>query len=212
VTDTARLALVVAVVLAILDWIAVAQRRKALEYISKPGVMLALIVVAISLTDVPDGPRWAFVVALAASMLGDIFLMLPADRFIAGVASFFLAHLAYIVGLRIGSSGALSFVLGAAVVAVYAAVIGLRIINAVREKEPGLTNAVAAYTAVISVMVASAIATRNVLAAVGAVVFMASDTLIAWNRFVQPLAWAPVTIMVTYHVGQAMLVGSLVRG
>ena len=30
----------------------------------------------------------------------------------------------------------------------------------------------------------------------------ASDALIAWNRFVRRLAWAPVVIMVTYHLGQ----------
>jgi hypothetical protein len=38
---------------------------------------------------------------------------------------------------------------------------------------------------------------------------MASDSLIAWNRFVKPLSWAPVVIMVTYHMGQTGLVLSL---
>jgi hypothetical protein len=46
---------------------------------------------------------------------------------------------------------------------------------------------------------------------VGASLFFASDSLIAWNRFVRPRAWAPVAIMVTYHLGQAGLVTSLVR-
>ena len=31
----------------------------------------------------------------------------------------------------------------------------------------------------------------------------------AWDRFVQPLAWAAVTIMVTYHLGQVLLTLSL---
>jgi hypothetical protein len=60
-------------------------------------------------------------------------------------------------------------------------------------------------------MVACALATGNVLAGVGASLFFASDALIAWNRFVIPVRWAPVAIMVTYHVGQAGLVTSLVR-
>ena len=45
--------------------------------------------------------------------------------------------------------------------------------------------------------------------AAGAVTFAGSDTLIAWDRFVRPLRWAAVAIMVTYHVGQALFVVSL---
>ena len=64
---------------------------------------------------------------------------------------------------------------------------------------------------VISVMVTCALATGNVLAAVGASLFFASDALIAWNRFVRPRAWVPVAIMVTYHLAQAGFVLSLLR-
>ena len=41
-----------------------------------------------------------------------------------------------------------------------------------------------------------------------AVLFMASDALIAWNRFVRR-PWAAVVIMVTYHLGQLGLVTAL---
>ena len=68
-----------------------------------------------------------------------------------------------------------------------------------------------AYMGVISVMVACAIGNGDPRAIAGAGLFMFSDSLIAWNRFVRPLAWAPVTIMVTYHLGQAGLVLSLLR-
>jgi uncharacterized membrane protein YhhN len=210
VTDASRIAFAVAAVFAVLNWIAVARRFKPLEYASKPTVMVALIVAVIAF-DTPDERAWVFVAALAFSMLGDIFLMLPADRFLFGVGAFFLAHLAYIVGLRMDSSAALSLIAGMLVVGAFALTVGRHIVLAVRRQAPELATPVSAYVAVISVMVASAIATRNPYAAVGAVVFMASDTLIAWNRFVQPLAWAPVTIMVTYHVGQALLAVSLVR-
>jgi uncharacterized membrane protein YhhN len=49
------------------------------------------------------------------------------------------------------------------------------------------------------------------LAVGGAALFFASDTLIAWNRFVRPRPWMPLAIIVTYHVGQAGLVLSLAR-
>jgi uncharacterized membrane protein YhhN len=87
--------------------------------------------------------------------------------------------------------------------------VGRPIIQAVRKNHPELSAPVSAYIAVISVMVACALATGEPFAATGAVVFMASDSLIAWNRFVKHLAWAPVAIMVTYHVAQAGLVLSL---
>jgi uncharacterized membrane protein YhhN len=64
---------------------------------------------------------------------------------------------------------------------------------------------------VISAMLATALATGNLLAGAGAVLFVASDSMIAWDRFVRPFRWAPVAIMVTYHLGQAGLVASLVR-
>jgi len=90
-----------------------------------------------------------------------------------------------------------------------AAFLGRRILAGVQEIEPRLSTPVSAYIAVIGVMVAAALASGEPFAATGAIVFMASDTLIAWNRFVQPLSWAPVVIMVTYHLGQAGLVVSL---
>ena len=68
--------------------------------------------------------------------------------------------------------------------------------------------------AVIAAMVTCALASGNALAALGAVLFMASDALIAETRFVdsQLHRWAPVVIMVTYHLGQAGLTLSLVHG
>ena len=50
---------------------------------------------------------------------------------------------------------------------------------------------------------------RNPSGAWGATVFAASDSILAVNRFVRPLAWAPVAVMVTYHVGQALIVAGL---
>ena len=100
-------------------------------------------------------------------------------------------------------------IVSAVVVLVPIFFIGRRILGAVRESAPELGSPVSLYIAAISVMVASALASGNALAATGGVLFVASDTLIAWNRFVRPLDWAPITIIVTYHLAQAGLVLSL---
>jgi uncharacterized membrane protein YhhN len=68
---------------------------------------------------------------------------------------------------------------------------------------------VVAYVATILVMVASAVASGNPLAAIGALLFMTSDAFIGEDRFVQHRAWQPLVIIVTYHVAQALLVLSL---
>src|SRR5205085_9322055 len=59
------------------DWFAVARERKLLEYLCKPAVMAFLIWGALALR--PDHPaqRGWFVAALALSLAGDVFLMLP---------------------------------------------------------------------------------------------------------------------------------------
>jgi len=36
--------------------------------------------------------------------------------------------------------------------------------------------------------------------------FVASDTILAMDRFVRPRSWARPAIMVTYHLGQALIV------
>jgi uncharacterized membrane protein YhhN len=58
-------------------------------------------------------------------------------------------------------------------------------------------------------MAASAIASGNPWAIVGALLFVASDSLIAETRFVGPRTGGAVAIMVTYHFAQAGLVLSL---
>ena len=62
----------------------------------------------------------------------------------------------------------------------------------------------------ISLMVAAAAAAGNAWAVAGAVLFLASDTILGWRQFVAQRPWMPVTIMVTYHLAQAALVISLV--
>lgn len=206
-SDFAWLLLAAAGVLAVGDWTAVVTRTRVLEYVCKPAVLILLLAAALALTPRHDAQRWAFVVALAFSLAGDVLLMV--DRFLPGLISFFFAHVAYIVGLRAGRTDYGPLLLSALVVFFVVALIGRRILAAVRDTTPELGTPVSAYIAVISVMGAGALASGNALAATGAVLFMASDTLIAWNRFVTPMGWAPITIIVTYHLGQAGLVLSL---
>ena len=40
---------------------------------------------------------------------------------------------------------------------------------------------------------------------IGAILFMASDSLLAANRFIRPLEWSPVVIILTYAAAQFLI-------
>ncbi len=210
-TGTAALLIAMTAVVAVADWTAVGANRRGAEYVLKPLTMMGLIAAALAIEPVDSAMKVAFIAGLCFSLLGDVFLMLPRNLFVAGLASFLLGHLCYVAGLQLRGQDGLWFVVGLVVVAVAVVAVGLRIIRAVRASdEPGLAVPVTAYVVVISFMLASAFGTRNIFAIVGAGLFYASDALIAWDRFVAHKPWGRVAIMSTYHLGQIGLVLALV--
>jgi uncharacterized membrane protein YhhN len=197
----------------VLDWFAVALRRKSLEYACKPLTLALLTGVALALDPAYDSRRTAFVVALVLSLLGDVFLMLRRDMFALGLGSFLLGHVAYVVGLRLGGPSN-TLALGAAAGGVLATAQGLGIPvvrGVIARGHRELVGPVIAYMAVLAAMFVCALATLNPLAGLGAGLFFSSDTVLAWNRFVRPLSWGPLAVIVSYHLGQALLVLSLLR-
>jgi uncharacterized membrane protein YhhN len=197
---SADLVLLAFAVAAVVDWVAVAQERRELEWLAKPAALALLLLWAAT----GPGTSWALLAALAFSLLGDVYLMLPANLFAAGLAAFLVGHLFYIDAF---DAPLVWRALWSAVVLAASVPLGLRIVRAT----PGapLRVAVATYMAVIGVMTGSAIASGLPVAAAGALLFLASDSMIAWNRFVAPVPGARLAIIVTYHVGQALLVHAL---
>jgi uncharacterized membrane protein YhhN len=43
------------------------------------------------------------------------------------------------------------------------------------------------------------------LVSAGALLFFISDTMLAWNKFVQRLKYGPLAVIVTYHIGQILI-------
>ena len=210
-TGAAFLLLTLTLVVAAGDWFAVARANKALEYVCKPLTMVVLIAAALAL-DVDDATvqTW-FLAALVLCLVGDVFLMLPQDLFVFGLASFLLGHVAYVVGMHVDGVELERLGIGVVLVLIAMAVLGSRILRGVRTgPEPELTGPVVAYMSVISVMVASAVGTGHVAAVAGATAFYVSDALIAWNRFIGETRHGRLSIIVTYHLAQIGLVLSLV--
>ena len=158
---------------------------------------------------------WLLGAALVGSLAGDAFLMVE-GFFIPGLVSFLLAHVAYIVLFRQGVAWfprplALVATLGVGG-AMYAFLWqgGLPV---------ELRIPVAVYVTVIALMAAQAIGRAAVLGdrtarqvALGACFFMLSDSLLATNRFVQPLPLAQIWVLATYYAAQAFIVHGMVHG
>ncbi|WP_243042071.1 lysoplasmalogenase [Dyella sedimenti] len=152
-----------------------------------------------------DYRRW-MVAGMTFSLAGDIFLMLPADTFVAGLVAFLLGHLCFLRALLVGTrftarSLALLACLAYGAINLWAL-------------WPSLPDAlhlpVVVYVAVLASMAgqATARAWRHVhdalakparWAAVGALLFMLSDTLLAWNRFRLAIPLSALWILATYY-------------
>jgi uncharacterized membrane protein YhhN len=209
-TGTAAVLFAIAAVCAVIDWVAVRYEHRPVEYVFKPLTLAMLTATALALDPFDGTVRTWFVIALVLSLVGDVFLMLPKDRFVPGLVAFLLAHVAYVVGMVLAGLDAPAVVAGLAVVAAAGVTLGQRVVIGVRRTAPDMLGPVVAYMGVISAMVVCAVGTGRALTVAGALFFYASVALIAWGRFVQPKPWGRLAVMVTYHVGQALLVLSLV--
>jgi len=198
-------------VLALVDWYAVGRGDRRTEGWAKPATLVALIVVALVLgAAVTSAGHW-LLVALVLGLLGDVLLLGDSEaRFRLGLAAFLLGHLALVVAFtRLGLHPA-GWAWLAWVVLSTCLLATRRVVPATFLRGgQALALPVALYTVVIGAMVIVAFETGEPLVAAGAAVFAASDSILAVDRFVEPRPWAPVAVMVTYHLGQALLVAGV---
>lgn len=153
--------------------------------------------------------------ALALSALGDVLLDLDPQRlFVFGLASFLVAHLVYIFlfvrNRRRPMSISTVQALPAAVVLLYSAAVCTWLLPSLG----GLVAPVAIYMCAITAMVLSAILARfsRPWVAVGAILFLISDSLLAIDKFKTPVAYRDILVWSTYYAGQyAIAIGFLAR-
>ena len=206
-TSLPVLFLCLAALMAILDWAAVARDSAVLEYVSKPSATAALLLTAATLDVSHDAP-WAWrLAALAFCIAGDVFLMLPRDAFIPGLASFAVAQILFTVSFVTSDVNGVRLVIGLIIAIPVSGLLARRFVGAIKRSGHGeLVVPVVVYMIVISAMAVGSIGAGSVVAVAGAVLFMASDSLIAESRFVREQRWHDVGIMVTYHLALAGLV------
>ncbi len=146
----------------------------------------------------PRRARW-LVVAFALCLAGDVFLLLPEGFFLLGLASFLLGHVAFIVVFLLAGTTSWWAFAAVAGAAGLRATVGGRILDATSDR---MRRPVLAYLLVISLMAIAAWATGEPWLMAGAALFVASDTMLGWNRFVAARRWMGLAVIVTYHLAQ----------
>ena len=206
-TGPAAALLGVALALAALDWVAVARRIRPLEYVCKPAAAAAFLATALALDPASDASRTWCCVALGLCVVGDVFLMLPRDAFLPGLAAFAVAQTCFAVSFALQEPTPLRLAIALVLVVPGSVILTQRFVGALAGGDNGsMVPAIVLYAVVISAMVVSAFAGGTAVGIAGALMFLTSDSLIAEHRFVSPRGWQPLAIIVTYHVALTGLV------
>lgn len=199
---------ILALVTGILEIRAAYKDQPRQVYLFKPLTTLLILLVALQTQEPPTTfYKYAVIAGLIFSIAGDIFLMLPSDRFVAGLASFLTAHLCYIAafsaGVRFGTAWA-----GLLIWAAYGAIIYSLLAPHLEEmKVP-----VIIYLLVILTMAWRAtgrwieVGTQSAfLALAGAALFVISDSALAFRRFKGQYRTADLLVMSTYYAAQWLI-------
>jgi uncharacterized membrane protein YhhN len=196
-----------------LDWLAVQRQWIGVERVVKPLVMVALAWLALAMGAADTNLGRYLLVALVFSFFGDIFLLgTNVVDFSGGLASFLVAHIAFVLAfLTLGFQPGWAL-LGLAIAVPLSLTSGRRIVRAAaRQGGAALGAGVTAYLVVVALMVVAASGTGRPLVLLGALSFLFSDTLLALDRYVGPRSNARMLVIVTYHLGQVLMVVGVLR-
>jgi uncharacterized membrane protein YhhN len=176
-------------------------------YLFKPLTMVFILLIAVQ-AGKPDAVlyKYAIIAGLICSLAGDVFLMLPSDRFVAGLVSFLIAHLFYIAAFTSGTGFGFSWRLLPCVI------YGIVIFSILSPSLGKMKLPVLVYMMVILVMAWQAWErwsqigqSATLLAFLGAVLFLISDSALAINRFRGRYESAQALILSTYFAAQWLI-------
>ena len=183
--------------------------------------LLPILIVAVYYTE-NFSTKKILLTALTFSWIGDVILLF-ADRgeiyFILGLVAFLLSHIFYIVLFNKQTisktiRNKLSFGAGIGLIVIYFSMM----ITTLGPKLGSLTVPVVIYAIVISTMLYfalkgsfqwEAIPYHSVL--IGALLFISSDSILAFNKFYEPIPAASLLIMVTYLLAQYGIVKGILH-
>jgi uncharacterized membrane protein YhhN len=184
-------------------------QRLWLIYVYKP--LTTTLILLVALLPQPGSNRVyesAIALGLLFALGGDVWLMLPSDRFLYGLASFLVTHLCYSLAFIARASGH-TFPWPIIVFLLASSLIVRHVWPALKSR---LKGPVSLYAGVIAVMAGLAVtqalahhALGSLSAAGGALLLLVSDALLAVDRFRGPIRGGRAVILGTYFAGQLMI-------
>ena len=214
------LVLVPALAFIVWDWYETRRMSVRIRYLTKPMATALIWLVLVLHLPTLAWPVWLFVVGLALGLAGDIFLMFRGEAFFkAGLASFLLGHIAYVIGFFVsGSANSGGWALLLAVIPVVIVAVFYHLI--ISKVESGLKPPVIAYAVVINLMLYMAllnifrpewVVTATILSIIGSALFVLSDSLLAYDRFARPPGPPrdELWVMITYHLAQISIAAAV---
>ena len=187
--------------LALIDWAAVAAHKTHFRYLTKPAVILALLLWLWQSSGLRGQSAW-FAAGLCFSLVGDVLLIQPEKGFLPGMGAFLLAQLAYLIGftpslppLNLASLALAAMLLVLIVQGYRRLAASLQASGRAQLKMPVLLYLLALHAMVLSALLVSG----------GALSFLLSDTLFARQHYILPVRRGPLLIMITYHLAQTLL-------
>lgn len=180
-----------------------------LVYIFKPLATILILGIALAnwISQKQNYALW-ICVGLVFSLVGDVLLMWPERHFVAGLAAFLLAHIAYLAAFTRG----VKFPADWAVWIVYLAIAAAMYFVLSARLPAELKLPVALYAFAVATTAAQAMGRylqlqtgAATLAAVGGIFFMVSDGLLAIDRFWARIPYDVVVVLVLYYIAQGMI-------
>ena len=185
-----------------------------LYLIAKPLLMITLLAYFLSASKGYPGWRILVVFALVFSWGGDVFLMMD-DMFVAGLASFLVAHVFYIIAYQ--KTGAAKGKIRPFDLIAFA-LYGIALMWILYPGLGGMLIPVLAYALVLITMGVWAHKRRGATVAAsfkyvstGVILFVISDSLIAINMFAFDVPGERLLVMSTYITAQFLIVQGLLK-
>lgn len=144
-------------------------------------------------------------IGLFFSMIGDGTL----HWFIVGLSAFLIGHLFYIAGFLKHYTFSLTRFSILIPLLLFSIFIGNRLVTSLKlDHNEGLIIPVIAYITVIAMMALLATMTENNWVAIGSILFVISDSILAWNKFISPIGYSGILVMTTYYSAQFFIAHS----
>lgn len=215
-----KASLIFFILVAASELISVSFNIPALQNVAKPLIMITLMVYYIFSVSARNN---FFIATLACCWLGDVLLMFQQNElfFIGGLVAFLLGHILYVICFRqMRFNNEAGGLLNTQKIRFAFPIIlaGTGLVTVLFPHLGALKIPVMVYALALTIMVLQALFRFGftskksfVLIFVGAFFFMVSDSLLAINKFMQPVPLASLGIMATYLVAQFLIVEGAVR-